>query len=173
MAHLQEAVLGGLLLLAAYYDIRTGKIPNRLIVTGWAAGMILCLCQSGIDRTLWRAEAAVIVIVSGFLLFHMGMIGAGDVKLFSVVSCMQDRTRMLQILVTFFVIAGGMSLWKMAGNRLFLQRFCYFWRYITGQTGRAVYYEQKQDGTECSILLAPAMAGAYFLVLAAEQMGVI
>lgn len=173
MAHLQEAVLGSLLLSAAYCDIRTRKIPNIFIVTGWLFGIAFGFEKRGVSGMMSGVVSAVIVILLGFFLFHMGMIGAGDVKLFSVVSCMQTVDRLFRILVVFFAVTGSMSLWKLVKNRLLAKRFCYFWRYVTGQEERSVYYEQKQDGTACTILLAPAIAGAYFLVLAAEQMGVI
>lgn len=159
--------------MAAYYDIRKRKIPNRLIMAGWLFGVIFCFRQGGCYQLLSGFGIAAAVLAAGFPLFCMRMIGAGDIKLFSVIGFMQEWHDLGRIFMVFLMLAGAAALWKLIRKRLVAERFLYFFRYLAGWAYRTGYYEKSRDGTACTILLAPEIAGAYFLVLAAERLGML
>ena len=73
----------GLLVLIAYGDVRTRRIPNALCVAIGALGAFrLVLGADPIDagRTL---TAAAVMFAIGFVLFWRGVVGGGDAKLVS------------------------------------------------------------------------------------------
>lgn len=74
------------ILLAAVSDIRTGKIRNRLILLGYVSGFIISVYGGGIKIIpLWFLKIIIPVILF-YLLFRIGALGAGDIKLFSVIA---------------------------------------------------------------------------------------
>lgn len=158
--------------MAAYCDVRERKIPNRLIMAGWLFGAIFRFWQGGCHQLLAGFAIAAAVLAAGFLFFCMKMIGAGDIKLFSVIGFALEWHELCRIFMIFLMLAGGVSVWKLLKKRLLVERFLYFFQYFAGRTYRTGYYEKSRDGTACTILLAPEIAAAYFLVVAAKQLGI-
>ena len=74
-------VLVLLLLLAAVWDYYRGKIPNALVLIGCGYGTIRLLLLGEILRFIPGIVSPVIVL---FPLYKIGVLGAGDIKLFSV-----------------------------------------------------------------------------------------
>jgi prepilin peptidase CpaA len=70
-----------LLSVAAYFDLRTRRIPNRLTLAGFATGLVLALVAGGwggLGNALLGSVAGFAVF---FFLYALGAMGAGDVKL--------------------------------------------------------------------------------------------
>ena len=66
---------------ALFFDLRTGKIPNALILFGLSAGFVCrtaVLGMEGMTSCLMGAGFPFLIL---FLLFRLGMMGAGDIKL--------------------------------------------------------------------------------------------
>jgi len=76
---LREAIVLAGSAAAAYTDARTGLILDRITYAMIAAGILLNVFQA---QWLFMA-AGIIVFASGYLLYYMGKIGGGDVKLFA------------------------------------------------------------------------------------------
>ena len=118
------------LLVACYQDYREGKIRNWLI----CAGLIWGICQqcvlNGQAGVLDFAEGLLGVLLITYPLFKLGMIGAGDVKLFAVCAGSLGIKRGMIFLGCTFLTAAIISLIKMFYHRNFLQRFRYFFRYV-------------------------------------------
>ena len=100
------AMLATLLLLAALSDLRTRRIPNRLIVVGLAASLALQVLNGGMMGMLdWGA--GLLVGASLFmLLYAMRAMGAGDVKLMAMVGAFLGPASAFGALLTT-LIAGG------------------------------------------------------------------
>lgn len=81
--------LAPLMLLAAYTDLKYLKLPNWMALAALAlfvviaAGDILLNDETGMSWGIfgWRLLYAAIVLAAGFLLFSLGVVGGGDVKL--------------------------------------------------------------------------------------------
>jgi prepilin peptidase CpaA len=108
----------GLLLLVAYGDARTRRIPNTLNLTIGALGAVrLVLADSPIDAALTLAAAAV-VFAAGILLFWRGVIGGGDAKLVSAMILLVGHHKALDFLVLMSLSGGALALAIMARDVL-------------------------------------------------------
>lgn len=79
--------------LAGIWDLRTGIIPNRLLLFGGCSGLVLRLGVAAESGDALRALALTVVgmaLVSlvPLLLYRAGGIGGGDVKLLAVVGAL-------------------------------------------------------------------------------------
>ena len=71
----------GILLLAAYGDVRTRRIPNILTLAVAVLGLMRLVLIDDLTSALFTIAAAAAVFAIGFLLFWRGLLGGGDVKL--------------------------------------------------------------------------------------------
>lgn len=115
---MQMGIAALLLIRAVYTDLKIGKIENRLIGFGLAAGFICGYAKGGTPQLLAGIKMMCIVIFSLFFLFALKGLGAGDIKLFGVLALFFPEDVMSIIVASFFTgaaIAGGRMLiraWK-------------------------------------------------------------
>jgi prepilin peptidase CpaA len=70
-----------LLVIAAYSDIRTLRIPNTLVVAIAALGILRLVLLGNPITATYAVGAALLVFFVGCVLFRYGFVGGGDVKL--------------------------------------------------------------------------------------------
>lgn len=153
------------LLLAAcsVSDLREYRIPNYLILSGWLSGLAFRLYQGGLSA---MGDGAVCIVVSVLVLmplFCIRAVGAGDVKLLSVISGFYGLTFWGKTGILFLFLAGIASLIHMLRKKLFLYRFQYFIQFILYQR-KGIYYQPERDGRDMVIPMTPLLAVAYYLV---------
>lgn len=163
---LKETVMGCLLFLAAVCDVKKRKIPNAVILTGWLLSLLLRFWQEGMTGIFKSLASMAVILAAGFLLFWIRAMGAGDVKLWSVIGGMHGISYFFHVFVVMLVLTGSWSFVRLWRNKMLKQRFAYAWSYFfRHRAGKEPYYDEQRDGTKCTILLAPFTAAAYFLVL--------
>lgn len=64
----------------AISDLRAMKIPNIAVLALAGVFLVVGLIVLPLDAYLWRLLALVIVLVIGFVITSLGMVGAGDAK---------------------------------------------------------------------------------------------
>jgi prepilin peptidase CpaA len=101
-------LFGGLVLATAgaVMDVRSGRIPNWLTVGGLMSGLLLSFC---LQRWSGLETAAGGALVSGgifFVLFMIGGLGAGDVKLMAAVGAWVGMAHAFEVLLVT-AISGG------------------------------------------------------------------
>lgn len=112
-----EMILTPLLLLAAAgMDLRTEKISNRLIVFGLAAGIGLVLCGSYEGRWYDSLAGALLPVALCWILFRIHAVGAGDIKLFSVIGCLNGVSVVINSMAAAFFIAAVYALIRLIGT---------------------------------------------------------
>lgn len=118
-----------LLFLAAMADLKTDRIPNGFIVIG---------IMTGVSGGLWYHSGLWNTVVSVFLtfllmypLFRIGVLGAGDVKVFIMISSFLSVSSFLAVLVSAFVIGAVFSLIKLLAERNGRERISYFLSYLS------------------------------------------
>lgn len=74
-----------LLILAVCYDWRDYQIPNWLAGAGYGIGFFYQSISAGMYGGIFWLKGALFPIVVLFIFFYCKMVGAGDIKLFSVI----------------------------------------------------------------------------------------
>ena len=135
------ACLVCLLLLAVIMDLRSYKISNHLILTGIITGILFDVYEYG--RTgirLWLPGILLPVILL-FPLFIIKVLGAGDIKLFSVIGSFYGTSYVLKSIAAAFILGAVMSLIYLIKYRLVFYRFRHLFNYIrTSITNFTNYY---------------------------------
>ena len=118
-----------LLCLAALTDLKTDRIPNGLVVIG----III-----GVSGSLWYrfdllqlAVSMSLAFVLLYPLFKIGVLGAGDVKIFIMIGSFVEAEEFIAILDSAFVIGAVFSLVKLLVEHNGRERLCYFLSYIS------------------------------------------
>lgn len=160
-----------LLLTAAIMDIQRGKIPNWIILSGWFTAFCLALFDVGVINGAEVIKRIACVILCCWPLFLLHVIGAGDIKLWSVIAAMHSYIFLFNVMVVMFVIAGIFSVGIMCYRHLFIKRMQYMMHYFIWGRAYKKYYAQDRDGTQMTIRLAPFTFVAYCVVLIGRWRG--
>ena len=102
------------LVFAVAADFREMRISNRLIASGLMMGLTLRILGeggAGIVHFLVNISIPVILL---FLLFQLRVIGAGDIKLFSVAGGFLSMRQLLYVILAAFVTAAVIVVWGCA-----------------------------------------------------------
>jgi prepilin peptidase CpaA len=94
------------LLLAAVVDLKSRIIPNTLVMTVVAAGLMLRLTEDGRDAWQGFVIAALVFTPLAVLAVH-GVIGGGDAKMIPAAVLLVDPAR-TGVLLTAIAFAGGL-----------------------------------------------------------------
>ncbi len=94
-----------MLAIAVAWDLRSGRIPNKLNGFWIIYGLLTSLMAGGI-RGLLQGMAGVLIPVLGLMiLFHFRVIGAGDIKLFAGVGAFVGAD-VFWIIIYSFLLCG-------------------------------------------------------------------
>lgn len=104
------ALLLILLIVAAYFDITSRRIPNQLVLAGIIASFILQINFNGFDGfKAWGL--GLLVGLGAFLpLYSLRAMGAGDVKLMAMVGAFLGPIFALGAVITTLLIGGVLSI---------------------------------------------------------------
>ncbi len=109
-------------LLAAAFDLRTGKVPNVLIVTGLLIGLPYAYVGGGLSAMMDALSRCLAIMVILYIFFIIGTIGAGDVKLYALIPFYYGVPEMFVILVSAFCVGAIMAIVKIAESSCFTVR---------------------------------------------------
>lgn len=124
-----QSVLLLLLLLSAFADLRTDRIPNGFIAFGMMIGFIGSFYSGrGPLEILGSASLAFLLL---YPLYKIGALGAGDVKLFIMIGSFCAAGELLVILAGAFVIGAAFSLVKLFAEHNGRERAQYFLSYLS------------------------------------------
>lgn len=140
-------VLVLLLFSAAILDFYRGKIPNILILAGCCYGMIrLVYYQDVFSHIL----GILFPIIALFPLYKIGTIGAGDIKLFSMMGFYFTFMENLYCIFIAFVIGAIVSAISFIRYDNFLERMTYLFSYLKECffTGHFRYYYLDSEGKQ-------------------------
>ncbi len=75
------------LLAGAIMDVRNRKIDNRLVLSGILLAFVMRITAGGCTEMMQFFTDLILPVLVLFLLFSAHILGAGDIKLISMVSC--------------------------------------------------------------------------------------
>ena len=105
------ALLGtALFLYAAYGDIKSLRIPNKLAIAVAALGVLRLFMIGDLNFALYTVGTSAIVFIVTFLLFWRGILGGGDVKLLSATVLLVGYQDLLSFLLIMSICGALVSL---------------------------------------------------------------
>ncbi|CAG9179354.1 A24 family peptidase [Cupriavidus pampae] len=103
---------------AAVTDIRSHRIPNRLVATGAIAALLLQIALHGAGQGAWLWFTGLAAGIAPFLvLYVISAVGAGDAKLMACVGACVGPETALEILIATLLCGGVMAVWTMVMRR--------------------------------------------------------
>ncbi|MCM1494813.1 MAG: A24 family peptidase [Bacteroides sp.] len=115
--------------MAVVFDLRSYRIPNLLIVIGLTVGISWSFYNAGWNGLLESVAGIGLPVVVLFLLHQLRMLGAGDIKLFSVIGGFVGHP-VWGILLYSFIAGGILAAIQMLYHRILVSRMKSFWSYI-------------------------------------------
>ena len=117
-------VLTSLILLAAVWsDMLCEKISNRLIVFGLLTGIGFQICVLKTHEWKDVILAMVLPVMVCWVLFRIRALGAGDIKLFSVVGCLNGTETVVNTMIGAILVAAGYAFFYLVKNRQLFAAF--------------------------------------------------
>lgn len=96
-----------LIVWAVSEDVKAFRIPNRLIIAGYIAGVIMLVIRGFSGEYIGNYITGTLVGLSEMLIFYIiKAVGAGDVKLFAVLGLLLGKTLITQLLIVSLVTGG-------------------------------------------------------------------
>lgn len=106
-----------ILIVAVVQDFKCMKISNRLILMGLLLATVFGLLQGGIPQIIDILLNISFPVITLYILYLLGILGAGDIKLFSVVGGFTNLKMLLNCMLFAFVAGAVISLGKMLYHR--------------------------------------------------------
>ena len=100
-----------ILLLSAYSDWKSYRIPNELVLLGWSMTLSINIVHYGLFQGLvFWFQGAVFPIIALWGIFLIHGMGAGDIKLFSVIGSLHGISFLCRTFAASILIAAAMSI---------------------------------------------------------------
>jgi prepilin peptidase CpaA len=119
VATLLTLTVAALLVAGAASDVRTARIPNRLILAGLLLAPLAALAGSGIGGLGTALAATAVAFAIGFIGFALGAIGGGDAKFLMVGAAIVGLPDLVAFLLAAGAVGGalaiGMLVWRRKG----------------------------------------------------------
>ena len=120
-----------ILIAAVVFDLKTGRIPNKLILTGYLAGILLQVIESGPAGIFIFFQRAGSPIMLLYVLYYIKALGAGDVKLYSVTAVYFPFSQMKYVFLYSFLLGAAASLVRVLQKRQLRIRLWKLWDYAS------------------------------------------
>lgn len=148
---MKSVLLLSLLITAALQDIRSGIISNRLIATGLVIGFVIQITEYQVRGIYYYLRNISVPVILLYLLFQMRVLGAGDIKLFSMIGSIVTIQELGRCILFGFAAGGLMAFILLAADRRRWERLKCGGRYLiqTVLTGRLKPYVPPETGEVC------------------------
>jgi len=154
-----------ILAVAACEDIAGFKVSNRLIVTGWGIAFLFRLHDGGLYGIIYWILGVIAPVIILYALFLLGMLGAGDIKLISVIGGFCGVAFCVRVFILALFAGGVLCFIKCIHYGYLLNRLQYFAAYFRDILRRRTikaYYIRERDG-EAVVIPFSAAIGIGFL----------
>lgn len=152
---------------AVIFDLRTGKIPNFIIIAGYITGFAYQGICHGCGGLWGGVSGALLPLVILFPVFRIRGLGAGDLKLLSVAGAFFALHKSAVCLIMTIFLGGILAVFKMLYQRNFTERIQYFIDYVRRvyETGEFYYYNMETDNPESKIHMSvPILCSALLCI---------
>lgn len=131
-----------LLTMAAVQDLESGRISNRLIVTGLMIGLSGQIMEYRVWGVYYFLRNISVPVILLYLLFQMRVLGAGDIKLFSMIGSILTTGELFRCMAYSFLTAGAAAALFLAADAKRKERIRHAVSYLfhTLRTGKIKPY---------------------------------
>lgn len=130
---IEMELLIGILIVAAFMDMRHYKIPNWCIAPGMAVGLFLSW-QQGMEVLLVVLIQTALIFAVFYPFYLMGGIGAGDVKLFMLLGCYLEQHKLMVCIGIAMMLAGAAAMVRIICSKECRKHvkevLCYFYKIL-------------------------------------------
>ena len=157
-----------LLVIAAVEDIRKCQIPNWLILTGLLLGGLINIRQDGYMGISSFVVGVLFPVLVLWLLFRFRVMGAGDIKLFSVIGGLYGASFVSRVMLVALFLGAVMSVFQLLRYQNLSYRLQYLAEFVSNylKTGEIKpYYVRERDGTKIIVHFAVAILGSFLLCI--------
>lgn len=151
----------GISTVAAFMDLRDGKVKNGWVLFSWATGVSYRLITHG-WLGIWQfLYSSMIPILLLFPLFCFRMLGPGDIKLFSALGGIMGLNPILHCIFISFFLGGIISLGILLSNGTLYFRLRHFAAYIHNilKTKQIIPYYKQGSQPENIHFTVPILLG--------------
>lgn len=120
-------VLVLLLLIAAISDFYRGKVPNAVVVTGCFYGTFCLVYDSNFIKCIPGILFPIVIL---YPLYKIGVIGAGDIKLFFMTGFYFPFMKQILCIFTAFILGAIISVISFIRYDNFPERMTYLFSYL-------------------------------------------
>lgn len=106
-----------ILTASAACDLLTKKIPNLLIISGYITAFATMIILHGWSEAYIYLIRALVTLFILFIFYFLKALGAGDIKLFSVISIFCPTKILIKFIICSFLIAAATGVVRMLVNR--------------------------------------------------------
>ena len=150
--------------MAAVEDLIRYKISHLLIISGLLMGSFLRIREFGVEGILSILLGILFPVILFFPLYRIRVIGAGDVKLFSVIGCFFPLEQTMFCIMYSFLFGAILSVGKMLYCKNLILRLQYLANYFT-QCMKYQKIESYHHGVIEKKCLIPFSVPIFFSVL--------
>ncbi len=112
-------------------DFKAYRIPNKLILSGLALNLFFQILKGSFLSILHCFSILLIVCITFLPIYYIRAIGAGDIKLFAMISCFIGIRQGIHVIVVAFLIGGVFSIIKVLRQHIFRLQLQSLATYIT------------------------------------------
>ncbi|MDB5053111.1 MAG: peptidase [Bacilli bacterium] len=120
--YIQWYLISSLIIIAFWIDIRSRKIPNWLTVSGITSGVLYHLLSGGVDGILFSVYGLFLGFALLFIVYLMGALGAGDVKLFAAIGAITGTEFTLDSMIYAMIYAGIIGCFILLSRQQFVRK---------------------------------------------------
>lgn len=134
-------------LAAMLMDLAGNRISNRYLTAGWLAGAAAVLARPSPEGLVNYLGGCILPILLLFILFYFRMMGAGDIKLLSVLCGMVGLKSTIPFIFCSFLFGSILSIGILTISRSWSGRFRFLFRYCYNYmvTGIRIPYRPKKN----------------------------
>jgi len=126
VTYILDLTIVGCLILAAYFDIKERRIPNWIVYPGMLLGILFGVMRNGVESSS-SLVGLVFGIMTLFLPFAFGWIGAGDVKLMGATGALLGYRVLPRVWFYTCIAAGIIALIALILGKAKKTSFVTFW----------------------------------------------
>ena len=144
-----------------WMDVQKGKISNRLIVFGIGLGLMFRIDTYGVYGLFLFLRNISFPVILFYLLFLMHALGAGDIKLFSMIGSFLSLKGLCHCIGYAFFMGAVWSLFRLLHKKKLKKNLVSFSRYIKGiiLEKQITCYKENREEQEVIFFSIPILCG--------------